>query len=232
MEKRIMIGIPVNRLLSPKFSISLAKITHYLIVSGWTVEINFDNGSVLSSQRNAIIHAAFKSQMSLLFVDSDMIFEADVLESILIESSTNEMNIVGGLCFMRRYPFKPVVFSEDLAETEGVFKGMPYGNIPSYPFKCAGVGCSFLYIPYPAIKLILENNKVPFNHHSMPNGDTLGEDLSFMHCCNMIEGIDIICVPGVEIGHMTDRIVTRSDHVAATVEIEKANQETMCGKLK
>jgi hypothetical protein len=218
-----MIGIPVNRWLSPKFSISLAKIVNYLIQNGWTVDINYDNGSVLTSQRNKIINAAAKEHMNLLFVDSDMVFEVETLEKVLAASESGDL--AGGLCFMRRMPFKPVVFSEDLSNTEGVFRGIKMKDIPVYPFKCQGVGCAFLFISNSAIEKILEKYPWPFNQWELPNGDVLGEDLSFMHRCNLLD-LKIICVPNVDIGHITERIITQKDHVAA---IELLTQSTEGG---
>ena len=207
-----MIGVPVNRWLSPQFNISIQKLTYYLTNSGWTTEINYDNGSVLSTQRNKIMRAAFKAEMNLLFIDSDMVFDAEVFEKVAIASEPGYLT--GGICFMRRFPFQPAVFSENLVDSECVFRGMKIKDIPIYPFDCAAVGCAFLYIRYDDIKFIFEKYKYPFNHYEMKNGECLGEDLSFFHRCNKI-GLKVTCVPNVEIGHITERIVTRKDHIAA-----------------
>jgi hypothetical protein len=207
-----MIGIPVNRSLSPKFSISLQKLTHYLIINSWTVDINYNNGSVLSTQRNQILKQALKENMNLLFVDSDMIFDADVFVKVFEQSK--EKTLVGGMCFMRRFPFQPAVFSDDLVDDECVFKGMKLKDMPIYPFHCAAVGCAFLYIRHDDIEYILDNYEYPFNHYDMKNGECLGEDLSFFYRCNKL-GLKTVCVPSVEIGHLTDRIITRKDHMAA-----------------
>ena len=221
MKKSIMIGIPVNRWLSPKFSISLAKIVDYLRINDWTIDINYDNGSILSSQRNKIMQSAHKNEMHLLFVDSDMVFEADALATLLNYYDYGDM--LGGLCFMRRPPFKPVVFSEDLVDEEGVFRGYKFSDIPVYPFSCAGVGCAFLFIKYKIIDKILEQYKWPFNHLEIKTGDVLGEDLSFMHRCNLMN-LNIVCVPNVDINHISERIIGRFDHVAAIEKMAENNE--------
>jgi len=213
-----MIGIPVNRWLSPKTTISISKIVDYLRCDSWTIDINYDNGTIISDQRNTIFKSAHREHMHLLFIDSDMVFDATALETMLFHWDAGDL--IGGLCFMRRFPFKPVVFSEDVSETEGVFRGWPYSKIPSYPFKCAGVGCAFLLIKYPTIDKILEKNNVPFRHHVMPNNDILGEDLSFMHVCNEM-GLDIICMPNIEVGHISEQVITRRNHIQAMEAIKE-----------
>ena len=77
MNKRIMIGVPINRWLSPKTSIALSKALFYFLDRKYTVDINYDNGSVIAQQRNKIFRAAHKEKMDLLFIDSDMVFELE-----------------------------------------------------------------------------------------------------------------------------------------------------------
>jgi len=224
MEKRLMIGIPVNRNLSPKFTISLQKVIHYLITNKWTVDVNYNNGTILSSQRNKLLKQAYEEEMNIMFIDSDMIFTADDFKKVCEAASDDYLT--GGLCFMRRPPFQPVAFAEDRTETEYIFTGCKLENMPFYPFKCAAVGCAFLFIPYKVIDKIYEYYDRPFNIIQMEDGNTLGEDLSFFHRCNIIE-IETVCVPNVNVGHLTERIIYRKDHEAIlkmTKEEEAKNE--------
>ena len=125
---------------------------------------------------------------------------------------------------MRRFPFAPAVFRADQVEEENVFRGMKYKDMPVYPFAVAGVGCAFCYIRYSAIEKILYNYEYPFNNWQMKNGDALGEDLSFMHRCNLL-GLKIGCVPDVDVGHITERSVSAKDHLWALEEIERQQNE-------
>ena len=211
MEKRITIGIPINRNVSPKFTISLQKVIHYLTMNGWATDINYNDGTVLSNQRNKLFKQAYKQEMNLMFIDSDMIFTDEDFEKVY--KAAGDDYLTGGLCFMRRPPFQPVCFSEDRVEAEHAFIGYKIENMPFYPFKCAAVGCAFLFIPYNVMDKIYNNYDKPFNIIEMENGDTLGEDLSFFHRCNKI-GIETICVPNVNVGHLTERIICRRDHEA------------------
>ena len=227
MNKKIMIGIPINRWLSAQFAISLQKITHWLICNGWTVDLNYDNGTVLTMQRNKIIKDAHKDKMDLLFVDSDMVFDERAIEQILPSTATGMIingDLIGGLCFMRRAPFQPAVFGEDKVDEECVFTGIRLAEMPVYPFKVAAVGCAFLYIPFKTIDTILEEYKYPFNHIEMKNGECLGEDLSFFYRCNKL-GLTTICCPDTEIGHITERIITRKDNIAAMAGPDKKEEE-------
>ena len=222
-----MIGIPINRWLSAQFSISLQRITHWLINEQWTVDINYDNGSVLSMQRNKIIKDAHKSGMDLLFIDSDMVFtELDVAQVVPSEvvGTKGGGDLVGGLCFMRRAPFQPAVFGEDKVDDECVFTGIRLAQMPAYPFRVAAVGCAFLYMSHKTIDTILKEYEYPFNHIEMKNGECLGEDLSFFHRCNKL-GLTTICCPDTEIGHITERIITRKDNIAAMTAPDKKEEE-------
>ena len=227
MDKKIMIGIPINRWLSAQFAISLQKVTHWLICNQWTVDLNYDNGSVLTMQRNKIINDAYKGEMDLLFVDSDMVFDERSIEQIVPSDITGMKaggDMVGGLCFMRRSPFQPAVFGEDKVDDECVFTGIRLADMPIYPFRVAAVGCAFLYIPYKTIDIILKEHKYPFNHVEMKNGECLGEDLSFFYRCNKL-GLTTICCPDTEIGHITERIITRKDNIAAMTSPDKKEEE-------
>ena len=226
MEKQIMIGIPINRWLSAQFAISLQRITHWMINNGWTVDVNYDNGSVLSMQRNKIINVAHKSEMDLLFVDSDMVFDERAVAQILPSDATGMIaggDLVGGLCFMRRFPFQAAVFAHDKVDEDCVFSGMRMMDMPVYPFRVAAVGCAFLYIPHITIDTILKTYQQPFNHIEMKNGQHLGEDLSFFHRCNEL-GLITICCPDTEIGHITERVITRKDHLTAIGSIKKEDK--------
>jgi len=217
MDKKIMIGIPINRWLSAQFAISLQKVTHWLINHQWTVDLNYDNGSVLTMQRNKIIKDAHKGGMDLLFVDSDMVFDERAVEQILPSDTTGMVaggDLVGGLCFMRRAPFQPAVFAEDRVDEECVFTGIRLADMPIYPFRVAAVGCAFLYMPHKTIDTVMKEYDYPFNHIEMKNGECLGEDLSFFYRCNKI-GLKTICCPDTDIGHITERIITRKDNIAA-----------------
>jgi hypothetical protein len=189
----------------------------YLTNSGWTVDVNYDNGSILSAQRDKIMRAAQKEEMDLLFVDSDMVFDHSAIESIL---ACGQGDLIGAMCFMRRFPFQPCVFAEDKVDDEHVFTGMKLKDMPSYPFECAAVGCAFLYVPMGTINTIFKGYEHPFNNYEMKNGECLGEDLSFFYRCNKL-GLISICVPNVEIGHITERIITRKDHEAALGFVNK-----------
>lgn len=223
MEKRITIGIPINRNVSPKFVISLQKVIHYLVVNGWVADINYNDGTVLSNQRNKLMKEAYKAEMNLMFIDSDMIFTDKDFEKVY--DAAGDDYITGGLCFMRRPPFQPVCFSEDRVDTEHAFVGYKIENMPFYPFKCAAVGCAFTFIPYNVMDKIYKNYERPFNTIELENGDKLGEDLSFFHRCNKVEA-EIVCVPDVNIGHLTERIICRKDHEVAMRMISCKGEES------
>jgi hypothetical protein len=221
--ENLMIGIPYNTEMDAKFHLSLTNLGHMLSSMGTNVDINYAEGTILSTQRNSLLRAAMERKSNLLMIDADMTFEPS--DALAVMNTPGD--ITGGLCFGRRFPFKPMVFYENVVETEFAFKGMKFKDIPDRSFEVAGIGTGLIYIKHSIIdKLFNLANQYgqPFNHWAMGNGHELGEDLSFCHRCNLY-GIPIMCQPNVDIGHITKITITRKSHLEALRVIEKNREE-------
>ena len=207
--KKIMVGIPFNSGMSARFHLSVTNLTHTLSRDGYSVDINYEEGSLLSTQRNKLARAALDGGFDLLFIDSDMVFSVNDAVRLL----ESDKDIIGGLYYGRRAPYMPLVFGEDLTEEKYVFRSVKDTNIPDKPFLCKGLGTGFLLIRNAALEKVwaIENDR-PFNFMALPNGDQYGEDLSFFRRCNQL-GLEIWCDPRGDIGHIAERIIYRHHHM-------------------
>jgi hypothetical protein len=210
-----MIGIPFNHGMDAQFHLSVTNLGHHLSTHGWDVDINYAEGSLLSTQRNRLAKAAIARGHDLLFIDSDITFTVPAALKII----SSPYGIVGGLYYARRSPYHPLVFKEDLTEEQNVFRSLPYKDLPEGPFLCKGLGTGFLRIKHDTLKYLdshwAERQDRLFNFMPLPNGDQYGEDLSFFRRCNLT-GIDVWCDPTVDIGHLGTQVVNKQTHVFHT----------------
>lgn len=209
---KLMIGIPFNSGMGAQFHLSVTNLGHYLSTNGWDVDINYAEGSLLSTQRNRIAKDAIKSGCDLLFIDSDMVFTVPAALKII----NSPHGIIGGLYYARRPPYHPLVFGEDLTEEKYVFRGMSVNDIPQEPFLCKGLGTGFVRIKHEELsslhKFWSEKKDRLFNFMALPNGDQYGEDLSFFRRCNLA-GVNVWCDPTVDLGHLSNQVVRKQTHL-------------------
>jgi len=209
-KHKILIGIPYHTGMTARFHLSVINLGHYLYTHGWETDIYYSEGTILSSQRNKAASRAVEEGSDLFFLDTDMTFTPqDALKVMAIEG-----DIVGGLYYARRYPYQPLVYCEDLVEVNGKFRALSLPDMPSGPFKCEGLGCGFLYIRHSTLEKIFAEHPHPFNYMDTMLGEQLGEDLAFFHRVNKM-GLTVICDPTVDVGHLSDIIVKKHDHILA-----------------
>lgn len=208
MFKKITIGIPHSGKLDARFIISFMNMAMYLTEKGFTVDSEFQEGSLIPKQRTKLAEKAFKRKSDLLFIDSDMVFSSKEIDLLL---ETNK-DIVGGLYYARRHPYHGLVYMEP-DKGEESFKRIRAHEVPNDLFKCYGIGTGFLLIKYNVLEKMFDSDFVkkygkPFNMWNMKDGDQFGEDLSF--CLRAKKaGFDIWCQPKVNLGHIGDIIINR-----------------------
>ena len=159
------------------------------------------SGSLVYDSRNELLRMAKEADADrILFVDSDMQFEPDLLTR-LGEDIDNGCEIVAPLCFKRKPPFTPVIYSQMyLKEEDG--KKIPTAQIihdypPAdlFPVEAVGFGCVLMTMD--AVKKVTDKfGQWPF----MPAAG-FGEDMSF--CMRAREaGVQIWCDSRVRVGHV------------------------------
>lgn len=126
----------------------------------------------------------------VLWIDSDMTFEPDLLEK-LAQDMEEGWDAVTALYFKRTFPLEPVIYSRiDTEKPEAVtFWDYPQDAL----FQVAGCGFGAVLTTTQALRETEEPPFLPFLH--------LSEDLSF--CVRMAEkGRRIACDSRIKCGHM------------------------------
>jgi len=178
-------------------------------------------GSLIYDSRNNLCKQALQIDADyVLFLDSDMVFEPDLLERMMKHMEDGK-DIVTGLYFRRGSPFTPVIFKEFIpgeGKDETVVKGYedyPAGEI----FEVAACGGGALMI---SKKVLVD---VALNYHTW--FDPIfhaGEDMSF--CWRARElGYKIWCDSTIPLGHVGQMIVTEAIYHATRDKEAKKNAE-------
>lgn len=145
----------------------------------------------VDAARNTLAKQALdKGCDRILWIDSDMTFEPDLMERLSADLEAG-YDVVTGLYFKRTFPLEPVIYSSiDTEKPEAV----TYWNYPKDSlFDVAGCGFGAVLMRTDALTDLSEPPFLPFLH--------LSEDLSF--CVRMGEkGRKIGCDSAVKCGHM------------------------------
>ena len=132
---KVFIAIPSLDTVPALFCQSLALLQR----AGDTI-VGFQVGSLVYNARNELARQAIKSEADwVLWLDSDMVFEPDLLKKMLKVCEENDIDFLTGLCFRRKPPYTPTLFDR----LDKMEHGASYTTIMSVPegrFKVGGCG--------------------------------------------------------------------------------------------
>lgn len=188
----ILIAIPCMDQVPALFAQSLACLRR---VGDCTIA--FQMGSLVYTSRNELAKLAIKSEADyVLWLDSDMVFDPDLLERMLTTLIDNDLDMLTGLYFRRTAPYTPVLF-ERLETTKGGWIHSEFSDLPKKGlFEVAG--CGFGCVLMSTEVLISVQGRHGYMFHPMNNG---GEDVSF--CWRARDcGYKIMCDPELICGHV------------------------------
>ena len=197
---RVLIAVPCMEYQLSEFSECLTNLILYCKEKNTCdIEIKYLKGSLVYDARNQATDYALKAQRFdfVLWLDSDMTFEADLLEKLLADIEGRQA--VSGLCFGRRPPFKPCVYKRLDVQQEGKLVRPICDTWYDYPrdqiFEVAACGFACVLMRIDVLEA-MGIYGVPF----FPIGG-LGEDLTF---CWRAQKLDIKfhCDSRLKIGHM------------------------------
>lgn len=171
-----------------------------VIRGGW-VAVHSGTGGLIEARNMAV--ASFLEEDKapwMLWVDTDMGFEADALERLLAEADPVERPVVGGLCFSQRelgadnfsgYRTAATPTIYDWGEVDGK-QGfiVRYNYEPGKLLQCKGTGSAFILIHRSVFERVREQFG-PVWYVRIPNpqtGQLFSEDLSF---CVRLGAMDI-----------------------------------------
>lgn len=161
-------------------------------------------GSLIYTARNDFAKMVISQNAdALLFFDSDVTFEPDVLEK-MEQHIKDGKDIVTGVYFKRRSPFSPVLYEElsyDAETGESKWKDLP--DIPEGKdlFEVAGCGMGCCMISKKVILDLLLNYQTWFTPFA-----NFGEDLAFCIRARQL-GYKIWCDPTISLGHVGQLII-------------------------
>ena len=163
---------------------------------------SFAIGSLVADARNRIVDDAFRMGVErILFVDSDMVFEPDMLYRMQACMTATGADVVCGIMTTRKHPIEPVIYkSLSWEEDENGYLKINKETYLDYPvdsvFEIAACGFGACLVTVDICKKIMGNYGAPFT--PLPG---LGEDLTF--CIKAREaGGKIICDSRIKVGHM------------------------------
>ena len=196
---KTMIAVPCMDTMPYEFVESL-----YRMKTVGQIRPAFLSGSLVYKARTDLALIALQEKADfILWIDSDMIFEPDLMVDLMADMEGRDM--VAGVCHMRRAPFAPVLYSKlrqgiTPAENE-------HEKLYDYPekdlFKVEGCGFGCVMMRTAVVEAVVDKFHELFT--PLPG---YGEDLSF---CIRARGcgFDIWADPKVQVGHKASTIVTK-----------------------
>lgn len=186
----------------------------------YTVQV----GSLVYDSRNMLTAKALMNKYDrVLWIDSDMVFEADTLEKLSGDMDREGLDFVSALCFKRKAPTAPCVYSDIRygPDGDGVIQAAA-DTMKDYPedalFECAGAGFGLVLVSTKLLGTIWEKHGPPFD--PMPQ---MGEDLAFCYRARQ-EGYKLYCDSRVKTGHVGKRIYSEDDYKKQKDDDENQNR--------
>lgn len=165
----------------------------------------------IQSARNKIVRIFLAATQAewLLMLDTDMVFESDVLTKLLSVANAESAPIVAGLYELGNFRDHRPSISRINEGTEGD----PFLPITDYPenalcqVDAAGTGCMLFHRSVFAEFSEKYPEPIPWFAETVYKGFEFGEDITF--CIRAAErDIPVFCHTGVKLGHMKSHILT------------------------
>lgn len=205
---KLLIAIPTYDYMHFQFVECLTKLIHKLDEDGIDYEVCFQGGTLVYVGRDKLTQVAMKKNFShVLWLDSDMIFNEDILDNLMISGKP----FVTGIAHGRRAPHMSCLFKSVWPSPER-WEGHDY---PNQTFKVGGCGFACVLIETEILAKVWVTNGIAF----FPMKE-LGEDLAF--CKRAVElGYEIWAEPTVWLGHI--------GHLTVYPEYEDVYQDSIQG---
>ena len=187
---KLLIAIPCMDTVPVPFMQSLIKLTQKLSADGVDYTVAIESGTLVYMARDRLAGKAVNQGFShVLWLDSDMVFEPELLEDLQFSGK----DFVTGIAHGRRKPFVSCLFKNlDLNHLER----WKLEDYPTEAFEVAGCGMACCLMSTEIIKQVIISNGTAFN--PIPQ---YGEDLSFCKRAASL-GFKIYAEPTVRLGHI------------------------------
>lgn len=198
---KILIAVPTTDYIHARFVQCLLALTGHLTHEGIRHEVALEAGTLVYLARNRLANKAIRDGFThILWIDSDMVFTEDILETLLFCGK----DMVCGVFQSRRPPFYSCIFKDIRLESLERFR-----EYPEEPFKVAGCGFGCVLMKTDVVQRVIDRYGKPFT----PTED-YGEDLAFCRRA-AATGTEIWCDPTARVGHIAHIPVYPEDHEEA-----------------
>lgn len=195
---RTLIAIPCMDQVPAPFAQSLA-----MLQKVGECQLAMQMGSLIYNSRNALAQRAIQSECDyVLWLDSDMVFDADFLQRMLMQAQATKSPFLTALYHRRVYPYSPVIF-KSIEMKDGKCEWTEFDEIPNHPFKVAACGFGGVLMDTEVIMSVMGKFGEMFDPVNR-----VGEDIAF--CWRAREcGYDILCDPAIEMGHVGYQMIDK-----------------------
>jgi GT2 family glycosyltransferase len=201
---KIVIGIPTANDMIP---VQVAgAIMSACFTSKHTLIPEFLSGALVYDARAQIINDAIRQGADyVLFVDSDIVFPPDAIDTLLAHNK----DMVSGLYFGRISPHNPIAYKsiEPLRIFQKNAKSETISDINTPLQEVAAAGLGFCLIKMDAIRKISKRYKVPFEPMR-----GLGEDFSFFIRAKKC-GCKLFLDTTIDLKHVGTKAFDRQDFI-------------------
>ena len=196
---KTIIAIPCMDMVHTEFMRSLLQMKRV----GDEVGFVISSSSLVYDARNNLAKQAIENGFDrILWLDSDMSFNPDLMARLMADMDENNLEIVGGIYFARKAPVVPVCYQKvgyfHNEETEEVTPAAL--NYYDYPqdqlFPVEGIGFGAVLVSVDLVKRVQDKFGLPFSPIL-----GFGEDLSFCIRARDV-GATIMCDSRVKCGHV------------------------------
>lgn len=203
--------------------------THRRVTEGGG-RLSFRASANLAGPRNRVVETflAYNRADWLLFLDSDMTFDPDLVERLLEYADPEKAPIVGGLCFGfdDNGDVLPTLYGfldeDDQPDKLQVVRYKEW--VPDSMYQVAGTGAACLLIHRSVLEAMRDfdhprgkkgfNDAFPWFQEMEHNGKPVGEDIAF--CWRAIQaGFPVYVNTAVQLGHVKDRVLTMESYFLA-----------------
>lgn len=197
---KLLVCIPTLDYIHSDFVKCLTKLVIKLKEDGVRFDVEILSGTLVYSARDKLAKKAVNEGYThTLWLDSDMIFNEDLLDDLMFSGE----QFVTGIYHTRRPPHGSCIFKDIRLDSISKYMGNDY---PKNTFEIAGCGFGCVLIDVQVIKDVL----MTYGEAFLPIHG-LGEDIAF---CQRVHdlGYKMYCEPAVRLGHIGHIAIYPEDH--------------------
>lgn len=198
MKPKITIAIPCMDMIETEFVKCVTALRHV-----GDCRLDFHAGSLVYAARDQLAAKAIEDNSDyILWLDSDMVFEPDLLEKLYADLQEEDSEYVAALFFKRRPPHDTCLYKKIRMGLPGESITEDYNDYPEdavFPIDASGFGAVLM-------KTSLVKDIVDEFHTAFMPIPGYGEDISFCIRAKKL-GHELYCDSRVKVGHITRTVV-------------------------